>query len=153
MKLRMLAALAVAACLSVPTRGDDKGADHEKLVGSWKLVAAEHNGRELAKDDVPDVTLIHEEHKDGVHPFAVKSEGKVTARGTFTHGEGTSGKYHTYDAQYTEGPSKGKTVLGIYELNGDTLKLAWDSPGKDRPKDFKTKAGTDLVVRTYKRQK
>lgn len=153
MKLSVLALLAVGVCLSAPVLGDDKDEDHEKLVGSWKLVAAEHNGRELAKNDIPDVTLIHEEEKDGKHTFMVKSGGKVTARGTFKHGEPQAGKHHTYDAQYTEGESKGKTVLGIYELKGDTLKLAWDGPGKERPKEFKTKAGTDLVVRTYQRQK
>lgn len=150
MKMNLLALLVTGLCLSIPALADE--ADHQKLNGSWKLVAAEHNGRELPAAEVPDVILTHEAHKGGVHPFTVRSKGKVIARGTFTHGDTMAGKYHTYDAQYTEGPNKGKTILGIYELNGDTLKLAWDSPGKDRPTEFTTKAGTDLVVRTYKRQ-
>lgn len=149
-QMKLLAVIVTGLSLSMPVLADDS--DHEKLKGSWKLVAAEHNGRALPSGDIQDVTLIHEGHKNGVHPFTVESGGKVLARGTFTHGKELFGKYHTYDATYTEGPSKGKTIKGIYELNGDTLKLAWDSPGKDRPKEFTTKAGTDLVVRTYQRQ-
>ena len=49
-----------------------------------------------------------------------------------------------------EGPNKGKTLLGIYELTGDTLKSCFAAPGKDRPTDFATKAGDLRTLSAWK---
>jgi uncharacterized protein (TIGR03067 family) len=40
----------------------------------------------------------------------------------------------------------GKVMPGIFELKGDTLKLAVSEPGGKRPTDFAGKAGTLLFV-------
>jgi uncharacterized protein (TIGR03067 family) len=37
------------------------------------------------------------------------------------------------DYDMTEGPTKGEKHLGIYELDGDTVKFCFAAPGKDRP--------------------
>jgi len=41
----------------------------------------------------------------------------------------------------------------IYELDGDTLRICCDSSGKSRPKEFKTKERTQLLLITFKREK
>ena len=57
------------------------------------------------------------------------------------------------DITGTEGPNKGKTILAIYQRDGDTLRVCYDLSGKNRPKEFKTKEGTQLFLVTYKREK
>ena len=62
-------------------------------------------------------------------------------------------KPKTLDATGTEGPNKGKTILAIYERDGDTLRVCYDLSGKSRPTEFKTREGTQLFLVTYKREK
>jgi uncharacterized protein (TIGR03067 family) len=62
-------------------------------------------------------------------------------------------KPKTIDVKPEIGTNKGKTLLGIYELDGDSLKICLALPDKDRPTAFATAAenGQQLVV--YKREK
>jgi uncharacterized protein (TIGR03067 family) len=53
----------------------------------------------------------------------------------------------------TKGPNKGKTILAVYEIKDDTLRVCYDLSGKARPKEFKTKADTQLFLVEYKREK
>jgi uncharacterized protein (TIGR03067 family) len=48
----------------------------------------------------------------------------------------------------------GKTALGIYVLEGDTLKWCVNEPGEtERPKEFSAPPGTRLMFVTFKREK
>jgi uncharacterized protein (TIGR03067 family) len=64
-----------------------------------------------------------------------------------------SAKPKALDITGTDGPNKGKTILAIYERNGDTLRVCYDLSGKNRPTEFKTQAGTQLFLVTYQREK
>ena len=55
------------------------------------------------------------------------------------------------DAKGTKGPQKGRTYLGIYSLEGDTLKWCVSMPGSEPPKELATKDGQFLLI--LKRQK
>jgi uncharacterized protein (TIGR03067 family) len=57
------------------------------------------------------------------------------------------------DYEMTEGPTKGKTHLGIYELDGDTVKFCFAAPGKDRPADFTSKEGSERTLSVWKKDK
>jgi uncharacterized protein (TIGR03067 family) len=46
-----------------------------------------------------------------------------------------------------------RSVKGIYELEGDTLKLCTRDPGQDRPKEFTAKEGSGNTLTVYKRKK
>ena len=52
-----------------------------------------------------------------------------------------------------DGPSKGRVILAIYELNGNTLKVCYDLEGKDRPKEFKSEKGSKTFLVEYKLEK
>jgi uncharacterized protein (TIGR03067 family) len=51
------------------------------------------------------------------------------------------------------GPSKGEKQLGIYEIDGDTLRFCFASPGKMRPTEFTAKKGSGNTLSTWKRDK
>jgi uncharacterized protein (TIGR03067 family) len=52
------------------------------------------------------------------------------------------------------GPNAGKTVVAIYEFEGDDqYKIAFDPAGKTKLKEFATKEGTGHVWNTWKRVK
>ena len=51
-----------------------------------------------------------------------------------------------------EGLNKGAVTLGIYEIDGDTLKVCFDPEGKKRPTEFKTASGSQTLV-VHKRLK
>ena len=55
------------------------------------------------------------------------------------------------DATGTKGPQRGRRYLGIYALDGDTLKWCVSTPGNERPTEFATKNGQFLLI--LKRQK
>ncbi len=63
----------------------------------------------------------------------------------------SSARPKALDITGTEGPNKGKTILAIYELDGDTFRVCYDLSGKSRPTEFKTKAETQLFLVSYKR--
>jgi uncharacterized protein (TIGR03067 family) len=71
--------------------------------------------------------------------WTVRQGDKVIQAGT--HKFDPAKKPPQVDAVVTEGEDKGSTMLGIYELKGDSLKVCFDPKGKERPTDFTSKAG------------
>lgn len=62
-------------------------------------------------------------------------------------------KLKELDITGADGPNKGKTILCIYDLDGDTLRVCYDMSGKGRPTEFKTTEGSPLFLVVYKREK
>ena len=62
-------------------------------------------------------------------------------------------KPKTIDFQMVEGFPKGKTQLGIFEVEGDTLKSCFGAPGAERPSDFSSQAGDRRTSTVWKRMK
>ncbi len=60
-------------------------------------------------------------------------------------------KPKTVDIVMIDGPDKGKTLLGIYELTADDFKICLAILDKPRPKEFAAKPET--ILETWKREK
>ena len=44
-------------------------------------------------------------------------------------------------------------MVGIYQQEGNRLKVCLDLSGKDRPREFKTKSGSNAILLVFKREK
>ena len=120
--------------------------DMAQLQGEWLMVSGSADGypmpdgmigrsKRVCKGD--ELTVIV-----GGQPFM---KAKITIDPTK--------KPKTIDYLMTEGFTKGKTQLGIYELDGDTLKSCFAGPGDERPTDFTSKTGDHRTLSVWKRQK
>jgi uncharacterized protein (TIGR03067 family) len=47
---------------------------------------------------------------------------------------------------YNEGPFRGRTIPGIYDVHGDTLRIRLDHSGQSCPKKFESGDGDALMV-------
>jgi uncharacterized protein (TIGR03067 family) len=73
----------------------------------------------------------------------------ATYEGTVAVHQTTSPK--SFDLHFEEGPEKGNTSLGIYELDGDTWKICLTTRGYERPKEFAAPPGTGIALETLQR--
>jgi uncharacterized protein (TIGR03067 family) len=143
MALRSLVAFALMVSCSSPARSAD-GKD-ETLEGTWLPSSAELGGKPFPEEVRKTIRL---EIKGEEYTVTVGAESD---RGTCKLDP--SAKPKALDITGTEGPNKGKTILAIYERDGDTLRVCYDLGGKSRPTEFKTTAGSRLFLVEYKRQK
>jgi uncharacterized protein (TIGR03067 family) len=133
--------------LSLPclSRGDDAKDDAKSIDGTWLASAAELGGEKFSDEVRKTIKLVI---GDGKYTVTV---GKNPDRGTVK--VDPSKKPKEMDITGTEGPNKGKTILAIYEMTDDTLRICYDLSGKARPSEFKTSKDTKLFLVTYKREK
>src|SRR6516165_1425776 len=118
--------LALAASGGSGVRADDKAdVDKEKFQGAWTFESVEAGGNALAAGELKGLILTFEGDK-----HTVKKGNEVIQVGTQKIDPSRSPK--TIDVTMAEGPNKGKVMLGIYEFNADTLKVCFDSQGKNR---------------------
>jgi uncharacterized protein (TIGR03067 family) len=146
MKTRSLLHVGVVMTLAFPciALGDDAKKDESKIDGTWLGKTAEIGGKELPKQAVANLKLTL---KKGEYEVQAESAD----RGTVTYDD--SAKPKKMDIKGVEGPNKGKTILAIYELTGDTLKICYDLSGKSHPTEFKTRPKERLFLVTYERKK
>jgi uncharacterized protein (TIGR03067 family) len=138
--LAFVTSLAAATLLA----GDAGQGELKKIQGTWKFVSQEMAGKSRPAEDVAKLTITFDGDK-----WTVREGTNVVQAGT--HKFDASKKPVTIDAAVTEGEGKGSTMLGIYERDGDTMKVCFDPQGKARPTSFK--AGEGQFSATLKREK
>jgi uncharacterized protein (TIGR03067 family) len=144
MLLKPFVVLTVVLSLAPAAAGGD-ARDGDAVQGTWLPSAAELGGKPFPDEVRKTIKLVI---KDGRYTVTV---GKQADRGTVKLNPAAKPK--ALDITGTDGPNKGKTILAIYELDGDTLRICYDLGGKNRPREFKTREGTQLFLVTYKREK
>jgi uncharacterized protein (TIGR03067 family) len=103
-----------------------RGGDIE---GTWQATAGTDHGKKAPASEAKSMSITF---KGG--NYVVKVGGRTVATGTYK--VDASKKPSEIDRTTNEGPDKGKAMLGIYEVKGDTLKTAFEEPGKPRPTTF-----------------
>jgi uncharacterized protein (TIGR03067 family) len=140
--------VSIVAVLLVGTSSaqDDIKKDMTALEGEWTMISGQANGTALPKDMVQ---TGNRTAKDG--ETTISFGGMIYFKAKYTIDP--TKKPKAIDYMMTEGVTKGKKQLGIYEINGDTVKFCFASPGMDRPTDFTCKEGSGRTLSEWKRVK
>ncbi|MCI0695366.1 TIGR03067 domain-containing protein [candidate division KSB1 bacterium] len=119
--------------------------DSKMVEGTWLPVDAELGGQKFPDEVLKTFKLTI---TDGKYTVNV---GEQIDKGTIKLEPATKPK--AIDITGTEGPNKGKTILAIYDLTVDALRICYDLEGKQRPTEFKTVKDTQQFLVNYKRMK
>ena len=119
------------------------------LVGDWKVVAFEIDGKNAFGDAGGEIRLIvtADQMRFKIETRDAKDEPQ------FTYKTDGSTNPKVIDLVSATGPDKGMVFEGIYEIDGDQLRICLRGPSgvKERPTEFTSKDGMVLV--TLKREK
>jgi uncharacterized protein (TIGR03067 family) len=143
MLLKSFAVLTLLFSFALAARSH--AADADALDGTWLPSAAELGGKPFPEEVRKTIKLVIQDDKYTV------TVGKQVDQGTVKLNP--SAKPKELDITGTDGPNKGKTILAIYERDGDTLRVCYDLGGQNRPREFKTEAGSPVFLVIYKREK
>ena len=129
------------------TKEDAAKKDLEQLQGEWVMVSSERDGKKLSEEEI---ATFRRTIKGNKYKVTFEAENAVhELHGTITLDP--TKKPKAIDAIRSEGESKGKPMLGIYEFDGKTQKVCFAPVGKERPAEFSSKAGTQHVLTVWKR--
>jgi uncharacterized protein (TIGR03067 family) len=135
----------VALAFGLTAHADEKD-ELAKFKGKWKGVSLTVDGKETPKADAEAMLLTVEGEK-----YMLKIGGE-DVEGTQKLDPSKTPKQ--IDAVRTKGDFKGDKLVGIYELTDDKFMVCFAAPGKiDRPKEFKSAAGSGNRLYVFKREK
>jgi uncharacterized protein (TIGR03067 family) len=140
--MKYLALAALCACALVVLRPIDAraaDADQEKLQGKWKVESFEYNGMPV------------EALKDAVREFTLDKYSLTPTSGEVFSGTvklDSSKKPKEIDLELND-----RTLKGIYEIDGEVLKISYRLEGDQRPTEFASKPDSGVVLVVHKRMK
>jgi uncharacterized protein (TIGR03067 family) len=114
-------------------------ADTQALQGKWLVTSFEYNGAQVDR-----MKNAIREFKDGKYSLTPKSGDVI--EGTVSLDESKTPKTIDLDVN-------GRILRGIYQLEGDTLKLCYNLSSEERPTEFVSKPDTGLIVVVHSREK
>ena len=134
--MKILLAMALAWATYFPLHQKEDG---KVIEGTWVIEDAELAGKKLDALKGTKLTMANGkyEFQNDKGEYILSAAEKLTA----------------LDILGKEGPNQGKTILTIYQLDGDRLRICYDLTGKARPTEFKTETGSRLFLVTYQREK
>ena len=116
--------------------------DLQRLQGSWQMESYEDGKK--TKIDAKKRALFF-----GANTVAFRDGDRLLQMGMVNLNTAKSPR--RVDVLVKKEKNDDSTMLGIYELKGDTLKVCFDPEGDARPTAFEAKAGSSHFVAVYKR--
>jgi uncharacterized protein (TIGR03067 family) len=141
-----LLVLVLGILAAADPKEDASRKDLEKMQGDWAAVSMVNDGFTVPDDDAQ------------AYFRTIKGDHYTVFRYDRAIGKGTL----KLDATKTpraidalpDGPAgKAGPVLGIYEFEGETIKVCFARPGKDRPKALVSKEGSGHTLTVWGREK
>jgi uncharacterized protein (TIGR03067 family) len=118
----------------------------QRFQGTWTVEAWEEDGKALSSADLKKRGAFF-----GANVFVFRRDDKLFQAGTLKLDPGKSPATANFSVR--EGEGKDDVMLGIYSLEGDTLKLCFDPKGQERPENFKPGAKDGFTLVTLKKPK
>jgi uncharacterized protein (TIGR03067 family) len=138
--------LALLPIVLLAAEGSKKEApkpDLDQLMGPWMVVSGASVGQAAPVDALIQARMVFK----GDRLTASSENGKTDV---LRFKIDPSAKTKTIDITNLE---KKQTILGIYVLDGDRLKLCLGAPGSARTRDFATKKGSGMLLLVLEREK
>jgi uncharacterized protein (TIGR03067 family) len=142
--MHLLIVVAAGSLIAVDASKDDL----DKLQGTWTLVSAVRDGKDVPDDEVSRTTLVIE---GDAFTFPEGATVGTGPSGTFKVDPSQTPK--AIDATPAAGPHKGETWLGIYAIEGDLYKVGFAPPGQARPTRFVSEPGSGRLHSVWRRGK
>ena len=120
--------------------------DMAQLQGEWAMVSGSADGQAMPAQMLQQMKRICKGDET-----TTTMAGQMYFKAKFTIDP--SKKPKTIDYQMTEGFTKGRQQLGIYELDGDNFKACFGRPGAERPADFMSKPSDGRTLSVWRREK
>jgi uncharacterized protein (TIGR03067 family) len=139
----MVGLLSVGVALGDEAKSDVAG-ELAKMQGGWRVVEMKVNG--LKHDQTEAESLFRSIEGD---KFTVSRYSRVISRGTFSFDPTQSPK--AIDSLVTTA-AEPVTLQGIYEFDGEQLRICNALPGKPRPKDFGCRIGSQQTLILWERE-
>jgi uncharacterized protein (TIGR03067 family) len=139
-------AIALMMC-AAPCAGQEAvNKEMAQLEGDWSMLSGEANGVPM-----PEATVKTGKRVAKNAETTISFGGQLYFKARFSIDPAQKPK--AIDYVMTEGPTKGKTHLGIYELEGDTVKFCFAAPGAPRPTEFTARQASQRTLSVWKREK
>jgi len=142
MKLHVLILGSVLMLLGADPASDQGQKELARFQGTWMITTAEQDGR-------PDPSAKDTRVIISADQFTTKVAERALRHGTLRFDPTKQPK--AIDLTYTDGPQKGQSSMGIYQLDGDSWVLAFSIPGKGRPTSFDHRIKTGIRYMVLKR--
>lgn len=137
--LPTLAALLTTASLGMAA---DAEKDLKKLVGTWEEVSHTANGKAKGADELKGTTVVI----DATGKWEAFKDGASLLKGSVKLDPAKKPKASDWTIDGTD-----FVALGIYEVDGDTWKHCFAV--KERPTEFASKEGSEVIFIVLKRAK
>ena len=113
------------------------------LQGEWAMVFASRDGQPLSAEFVATGRRV-------VRGRTVTEffRGQAFMQGTLTADDSQAPM--TLDVLLTSPPGRGRRLLGLYEFDGDRLRICVGAPGRDRPAGFEAALGSDHTLTLWR---
>lgn len=142
----VLILLAVSTAAEPNKKAPSVADELQRFQGTWPIESWEEGGKALAPADLKKRSVFF-----GGNIFVLRRDGKVYQAGAAQLDPAKSPR--TINLSLKEGEGKDGVMLGIYSLEGDTLKLCFDPQGQTRPESFKLEPKSDFTLITLKKPK
>jgi uncharacterized protein (TIGR03067 family) len=139
----LYAATAIAP-LALATADPAPRDENAALQGSWVCASAVVDGKPLPEKTVKQLRLT-------ISADRYKTERTDEVLFDSTYRLDPSKEPKQIEMTATEGDAAGRPALGIYAVDGDTLKMCYVMPDLARPKSFDSAAGSKAFLVMWKR--
>jgi uncharacterized protein (TIGR03067 family) len=139
---RMLALVGALAVVAGPAGADDttrKAGAPSALAGTYTIVSGERDGKKIPDDEIKGATVTFGKGK----VTGMDKDRKEFFAATYT--VDVSPLPNRID-MVSVSPKAGEKASGVIEIAGDTVKICYNLPGGDVPKDFTTREKQQCFV-------